>query len=180
MGGGWGGARDAYCRGGEQRAQARDIPVGELSRLDLEAVVPVSVPQALEQVATDGEAARLPLSDHVTVLVQHQPGVGEEVRGAAAQVDAPAARRCHGAAVQANEAGMLDDLHLPDLRAEQPLERMPYSLRRARLPRTAHGGLASAARMHPAHARPETQCAYRSGGDVLGQELHAGVLEKTP
>jgi len=31
--------------------------------------------------------------------------------------------------------------------------------------------------MHPPHAGPEAQRARRSGRDVFGQHLHAGVLE---
>ena len=65
----------------------------------------------------------LPLPHHVAVLVQHEPGVAEEVGGAAAQVDALRARGRDARAVQAREPGVLDHPHVRrSARAEQPLE----------------------------------------------------------
>ena len=46
--------------------------VGELTRLDLEAIVPVAAPHGLPQVACSREGSRLPLFEYVAVLVQHE------------------------------------------------------------------------------------------------------------
>src|SRR5262249_5045221 len=60
---------------GQQRAQLMNVRVRETARLDLEPVVPVTVTNALREVSPDRELARLPLADHVPVLMQHQPGI---------------------------------------------------------------------------------------------------------
>jgi len=66
--------------------------VREFARLHLETIVPVPMPQTLQKVPGCRQIARFPLFDDVAILVQHQPGVVEEVSPAAAQVDA--ARAC--------------------------------------------------------------------------------------
>jgi len=67
--------------------------------LHLESIVPVPVPQTFEQVPGRRQVARFPLFDDVAILVQHQPGIVEEVGPAAAQVDAARPGRCDRADV---------------------------------------------------------------------------------
>lgn len=74
--------------------------VGEGARLDFEAVVPVAVPQPLQKITGDGQITRLPLLQHVTVFMQHEPGIGEELLRPAAQVNAPPPGGCDGAVMQ--------------------------------------------------------------------------------
>src|SRR5207302_3082030 len=116
-------------RAREQGVEVRDVAVRERARLDLEAVVPVSVSQPFARIASQGEGTRLPLTDDVAVLVQHEPGVGEELGGAAGEIDAAAARGRDRAPVGSRIPGVLDDPHVADARAEHPLERFPHSLR---------------------------------------------------
>lgn len=75
------------------------MAVGEGARRDLEAIVPVAIAQALEAVTQDGQVAGFPLPQDVAVLMQHQPGIVEEVLRRAAQVDPSAPGRGDGAAV---------------------------------------------------------------------------------
>jgi hypothetical protein len=95
------------------------VVVGELSRFDLEAVVPVAASQALSEVAGHGHRARFPLLEDVAVLMEHQRRVFEEVLGTVAQIDAAATGRGDRAQVQPCEQRMLDDLDLVDVGAEQ-------------------------------------------------------------
>jgi hypothetical protein len=55
------------------------VSVGELPRLDLEAIVPISPPDAFQDVARGGQGPRLPLFENMAVLVQHEPGVFKEL-----------------------------------------------------------------------------------------------------
>src|SRR5438876_10318594 len=116
-------------RAREQGVEVRDVAVRERARLDLEAVVPVSVSQPFARIASEGEGTRLPLTDDVAVLVQHEPGIGEELGGAAGEIDAATARGRDRAPVGSRIPGVLDDPHVADARAEHPLERFPQSLR---------------------------------------------------
>lgn len=109
----------------KQPPQLRRQAVGERARLDLEAVVPVPVPQPLEPVARERELAGLPLTQHVAVLVQHEPGIAEEFARRAAEVDAPPARGGEGAAVQPHVERALDDPDVTDGLSEDVLERRP-------------------------------------------------------
>jgi len=88
--------------------------VGEFACLDLEPVVPVAVPHTFHEVTQYRQVSRLPLSENVAILVQHQPGIGEEILRASAQVDAARTGRRNGADVQARIQGMLEDLHVID------------------------------------------------------------------
>lgn len=60
------------------------MDVGEFARLDLEPVVPITPPHPLQEIARQGQGSRFPLPEHVAVLVQHQPGILEEVLSATA------------------------------------------------------------------------------------------------
>jgi hypothetical protein len=103
--------------------------IRECARLDLEPIVPVAPAQAFCQIAWCGQSSRLPLFENVAVLVQHQPRIGEEVRPAAAQVDAAAAGGRDGADMQAREQGMLEDLHVTHALAEGLLEAVGHACR---------------------------------------------------
>jgi len=98
----------------QHRDDSRQMRVGELASLDLEPVVPVAVAQTFREVTQYGQLARLPLFENVAILVQHQPGIGEEIGPASAQVDAARTGRRNGADVQARIQGMLEDLHVID------------------------------------------------------------------
>ena len=52
---------------------------GKGTRFDFEAVIPITFACAFGQVAPDGELARLPLADDVTVLVKDQLRIIPEV-----------------------------------------------------------------------------------------------------
>ena len=104
------------------------MPVRKLPRLDLETIVPVASSGPLEQIAGDCQGSRLPLFEHVAVLVQHERRILEEVGGTAAQVDAPPASGCNGTAMQSHEQRVLDHAHLVDRLTEQDLERGTDSL----------------------------------------------------
>jgi hypothetical protein len=106
-------------------AEPVDVIVGELSRLDLEAVVPVATSEALSEVADDGHRARFPLLEDVAVLMEYQRGILEKFLGTAAQIDAAEARRGYRTEVQPCEQRVLDDLHLVDVGAEQAREGSP-------------------------------------------------------
>src|SRR5579863_836610 len=85
---------------GMRSTQRVQMFVGEGARLDLEAVVPVAVPQPLQKITGEGQITRLPLLQHVTVLMQHEPGIVEELLRPAAQVNAPPPGSGDGAVVQ--------------------------------------------------------------------------------
>lgn len=51
------------------RTESVYMQVGEGTRRDLEAVVPVTVVQGLQTVSDEGQVAGLPLLQHVTVLM---------------------------------------------------------------------------------------------------------------
>lgn len=106
----------------EQGAKLVGMRVCELPSLQFEPVVPVPASQAFGKIAADGQGAGCPLADDMTIFVQHQPGVAEELARAIAQVDAPATCRGDRAAVQSDEHGMLEDLHVVHRAAEQRLE----------------------------------------------------------
>jgi len=96
--------------------------VRKLARLDLEAIIPITAPQALQQIAGRRELTGFPLFENMAILVQHEPRIVEEVGPAPTQVDAPTAGRRHGAYVQAREQRMLEDLHVIEALAEGLLE----------------------------------------------------------
>jgi len=77
--------------------------IRKLARFDLEAVVPIAASGPLEQIASHCEGSRLPLFEHVTVLVQHERRVLEEVSGTATQINAPSTGGCDGSAMQSHE-----------------------------------------------------------------------------
>lgn len=118
--------------------QGVQTSVGEGTRLDLETVVPVAMPQRLQAIAHDGQIARLPLSQHMTVLVQHQPGIVEELLRRAAQIDASAASSGDRAGMQAHVERMLDDMHVRDGLADNGLERHAQGTRKGYLASKLH------------------------------------------
>jgi len=105
------------------------VRVSELARLDFKAVVPVPASHTLRYITANRESAGLPLLDDVTVLVEHQPGIVEELGAASAQIDPASARRGYGVAVKAHEQRMLEDLHVMHRCLEQHLERSADRLR---------------------------------------------------
>ena len=111
------------------RPQGVQMPVRERPGLDLEPIAPVAVPQALPAVAREGQSARLPLFEHVTVLVQHEPRVIEELLRGAAQVNAPPAGGGDGAQMQPRVEGALDDADLGHGLAEHALQRPAEGIR---------------------------------------------------
>src|SRR5262249_9136995 len=106
----------------QQRTEAVEVVGGELARFDLEAIVPIAFPQPLSDVAGGGQQARLPLLQHMAVLVKHQRGVLEELVGASDEVDAPLASRGGGTDVRLGEPGVLDDAYVLHAVAEERLE----------------------------------------------------------
>src|SRR5579862_8585923 len=107
-----------------------EMSIGKRPRLDLEAIVPIAAPQALEAIAAERQVAGLPLPEHVAVLVQHEPGILEELPSRAAQINAPAPGGGDGARMQARVKRVLDDLHLRQRLAEDALERAAERLRK--------------------------------------------------
>lgn len=121
------------------RAQRMDVSVRERARLHLEAVVPVPVAQPLPAVAQDGQIAGLPLLQHVTVLVQHEPGILEEILCRVAQIDAPPAGRGNGAMMKARIQGMLDDENMRHGLADDRLQSAAESIRESHSASRFHG-----------------------------------------
>lgn len=112
--------------------------VGVRARLDLEAVVPVALPKPFQAVARDGQLARLPLLQYVTVLVQHQPGIVEEVLRRPVQIDAPAAGRGNRAGMQPGIQGMLDDAHVVNGLTDHGLQRGTEGTRKSYVASNLH------------------------------------------
>jgi hypothetical protein len=79
------------------------VRVRERTGLYLESIVPVTSAYAFRYVAADRERARFPLFDDMPILVEHQPGVVEELSGTSAQVDSTSACRGNGPAVKPHE-----------------------------------------------------------------------------
>jgi hypothetical protein len=79
------------------------VSVSEGACLDLEAIIPIPPPQTLGEIGGDREKARLPLLYDVAVLMKHEPGVFEELGGAATQVDPASAGRSDRPPVEAHE-----------------------------------------------------------------------------
>src|SRR5689334_10360770 len=75
------------------------------------------------QVASNGERSRFPLFHDVPILMEHQPRVTEEIRGAAPKVDAAEARCGHRPAVETHEPGVLEDPHVLHRALEQHFQR---------------------------------------------------------
>jgi hypothetical protein len=98
------------------------VGVREGTGFDFEAVIPIATPKTLGHVAGNGEGAGLPLFNNVAILVEHQPGVVEEVGGAVAQIDPAAASGGNGAAMKADEQGVLEDPDVVYGTVEQHLE----------------------------------------------------------
>src|SRR5690242_20685230 len=107
------------------------VCVRERTRLYFESIVPVTASHTLCQVAPEGQCSRLPLLDDVTVLVEHQPGIVEELGGAAAQVDATRARGGYGATVKAHEPRVFEDPHVRNRAFEQHFQRSADPFRQA-------------------------------------------------
>jgi hypothetical protein len=99
------------------------MPIRKLACFDLEAIVPVAASNALEHIASNREGSRLPLFEHVAVLVQHERRILEEICGTAAQINAPSTCGCNGSAMQSHEQRVLDHAHLVDRLTKQDLER---------------------------------------------------------
>lgn len=119
--------------------QRMDVSVRECARLHLEAVVPIPVAQPFQVVAPDGQVAGLPLLQHVTVLMQHEPGIFEEVSCRVAQIDAPAASRGNGAMMKPRIQGMLDDANVGHGLADHPLQRAAEGARKSHAASKFHG-----------------------------------------
>jgi len=113
---------------GEQRPQPICVRIREGAGFDLEAVVPVTFLGTLEEIALDTESSRLPLFDDVAIFVEHQPGVVEEIRGTAAQVDPPATRGGDGTAMKADEQGVLENADVVNRTVEEHRQRSAYGL----------------------------------------------------
>jgi len=104
--------------------------ISERARFYFEPVVPVASSHTLRYIAADRERAPLPLLDDVAVLVEHQPGVLEELRAAAPKIDSTWARRCDRSTVKSHEQGMLEDPHVIDGPLEEHFERGTDPFRR--------------------------------------------------
>lgn len=105
------------------------IRIGKLSRFDFEAIVLIATPQALQHISGNRQGPRLPLFEHVAILVQHEPGILEKIGRTAAQIDTAVARGGDGAPVQTRHQRVFDHSHVLDAFAEQELERSGYRLR---------------------------------------------------
>src|SRR5687767_14949453 len=91
--------------------------------LDLVAVVPVAVAQAFDHVSPNSEPSRLPLPQHMKVLMQQQLRIVPEVRRGAAQQDTATPRRGSRTKVQPRVPGMLDHSNPVDRLFENLLQR---------------------------------------------------------
>ena len=69
-------------RCGQSRFQPLAVSDRELARFDLEAIVPIPSAQTLQEISPGRQPPRLPLFEHVAVLVKHERGVAEEILGA--------------------------------------------------------------------------------------------------
>src|SRR5665213_378650 len=114
---------EALTLPGKERAEAVQVRLRKLARLDLETIVPVTALQPLEHVAQACESARSPLRHHMTVLVQEETRIGEKVGARTAQIDRAAPGRGHGSWMQPREKRILDDAHLRDAGTEERAER---------------------------------------------------------
>ena len=121
------------------RPQRMDVSVGECARLHLEAVVPIPVAQTFHAVAYESQVAGLPLLQHVTVLMQHEPGIFEEVLRGITQIDAPPASGGNGAMMKPRIQGMLDDANVGYGLADHPLQRAAEGIRKNRAASRFHG-----------------------------------------
>ena len=99
------------------------MPVCERPCLDLEAIVPVTLAQPLHAITRDRELARLPLPEHVSVFVQHEPGIFEKLPRGIPQIDPAAAGRGNGARMQPHIQRVLHHEHMADWLAQNGLER---------------------------------------------------------
>jgi len=86
------------------------LRVRERACLHFESIVPIALANTLRYVAADRERAWLPLFDDMPILVEHQPGVVEELRTTSAEVDSASACRGNGPAVKPHEERMFEDL----------------------------------------------------------------------
>ena len=114
----------------EQPAQHRGMRCSELARLDLEAIQPIASLQRFHEVAPDRQPARLPLPQHVKILVQNEIRVTPERRCGVTQQDAVASCRRTSAEVESRVERMLDDAHVIDRLAENFVQRCAQRLRR--------------------------------------------------
>ena len=95
------------------------VRVRERTGLHFEPVVPIASTNTLRNVATDCERAGLPLFDDMPILVEHQPGVVEELSTTSAQVDPASACGGNGPTVKPHEQRVLEDLDVMDRALEQ-------------------------------------------------------------
>jgi hypothetical protein len=68
-------------------SQPMRVRVRERTGLHFESIVPIPSTHTLGHVAADRERPWLPLFDDMPILVEHQPGVVEELSTTSAQVD---------------------------------------------------------------------------------------------
>jgi len=83
--------------------------VRERSRFDLESIVPVTPSHTLRHIAPDRECSWLPLFDDMAILMQHQPGIVEELSATSTEKNSTAARRGDSPPMQPHEQRMLED-----------------------------------------------------------------------
>ena len=102
----------------QQAAQHRGMRCSELARLDLEAIQPIASLQGFYEVTPDRQPARLPLAQHMKILVQNEIRVTPEGRCGVAQENAVASRRRASAKMQSRIERVLDDAHVIDRLAE--------------------------------------------------------------
>lgn len=107
----------------QQLLQLLSMLRGEAARFDLVAVVPIAATRALDEITPDRQATRLPLAEHVEVLVQHELRIAPEITGRSAQEDAVAARGGTRAAMQPGVPRILDHPHLAHRLPEYRFER---------------------------------------------------------
>lgn len=107
----------------EHRPQAERVRVRKLASFYFKPVIPVASSHALGDITAKGQSAGLPLPHDVPVLVQHQPGVLEELCRAVPEVYSPPPRGCDGATMQPHEQRVLEYLDVVNRRIEQSLER---------------------------------------------------------
>ncbi len=99
------------------------VRVCKRARLHFEAIIPVAATHTLDDVAANGQCARLPLPDDMPVLMEHQPGVFEELGGTSSKIDPSAPGRRNGSTVQPHEQRVLEYLDVTNGFIEQNLER---------------------------------------------------------